>query len=380
MENGRQTGWQRYGLYRLYRACLLVSIYASIVFFRTPLLWAQTPTRELLVGTWIGVHTEQDIDFFCPLPNYIRLEADSTYHLGMIDGSAQEQVSSWAVQGRVVRFDTVHFASQLVTIQNDLLRIGKNYPMVLRRFTDIPVDSLRAYQQLNGHVWQSDSLIMAFYANGKVSLENRTTKQRTAHFWRLARFGKSVFVIIRGNQYTQFRGYKPLWQLSSVRPNQLEAIGWNGHALTNERFQLVRHLAPGDSCRPSGFQACGNCFRPTWFERSLTHGQKRYDVLKFVTKQYQPVQRPGETGLIQIQFVVNCEGEKGPITLTGFGEDYCPKTFAPQITSQLTAICRNYVSTDASLREPEHPDGWPSDLWVSLTFRMKDGHITELLP
>ncbi|WP_179950466.1 hypothetical protein [Spirosoma aerolatum] len=342
--------------------------------------YAQGPTYEQLVGTWIGVHIEQDIDFVCPLPNYIRLDADSTYHLGMVDGSAQEQVSRWAIRGESVRFDTVHFAPKLVTVQNDLLRIGKNYPMVLRRFVDIPVDSARAYQQLSGRVWQSDSLVMAFYANGKVSLENRTTKQRTAHFWRLARFGKSVFVVIRGNQYNRFRGYKPLWQLSSLQPGQLEAIGWNGRSVSTERFTFVSKLLPSDSCRPSGFQACGNCFRPTWYERSLTLGQKRYDLLAFVMKQYQPVQREIETGLIQIQFAVNCEGEKGPITLNSFGEDYCPRRFAPQITSQLITICQNYVATDTSLREPERSGEWPLDLWVSLTFRLKEGRITELLP
>ncbi|GAB4026535.1 hypothetical protein [Spirosoma gilvum] len=366
------AGWQS----RFYRL-LLAILHCTLSITHSQ---AQAPTREQLVGTWIGVHTEQDIDFVCPLPNYIRLDADSTYHLGMVDGSAKEQVSSWAIHGEAVRLDTVHFAPRLVTLQNDLLRIGKNYPMVFRRFTSIPVDSARAYRQLTGRVWQSDSLIIAFYANGKVSLENRTTNQRTAHFWKLATFDKSLFIVIQGNQYTRFRGYKPLWQLSQVSASQLQAIGWNGRAVTTERFQFVKNLAPGDSCRPSGFQACGNCFRPIWYERLLTRGQKRYDILQFVAKHYQPVQRPGETGLIQIQFVVNCEGEKGTVTLNAFGEDYCPKTFAPQITNQLIAICQNYVTADGSLREPDRPGDWPLDVWVSFTFRLKEGHITDLLP
>ena len=172
---------------------------------------AQTITPEQLVGTWIGVHSEWDTDLFCPLGTYIRLDADSTYHLGMVDGSAARLTSTWAAHGDSVRLDTIHYAPRLVRLQNNLLRIGTFYPMVFRKFNAIPIDSARAYQQLNGRVWQSDSLTISLYANGQASVENPTTHQRTAHFWRLARFGLSVFLVIRGNQHNQDSGYKPLW-------------------------------------------------------------------------------------------------------------------------------------------------------------------------
>lgn len=342
--------------------------------------FAQLPTRNQFVGTWIGVHSEWDADFTCPLPVYVQLNADSTYHIGMVDGSANKRTSTWAFHGENMRLDTIHFASGLVSVRNDFLRIGANYPMVFRRFTDVAIDSVRVRKQLSGRVWQSDNLIVYLYPDGKVALENPASRQRTAHYWQLARFGQSIFLIIKGNQYTPNRGYKPSWQIVGMTPQQMQAIGWNGRAVGKETFRLVRSLLPGDTCRPTGFQPCSNCFSSIWREGSLSRSDKRHDLVQLFRKNYQPISQTGESGLVRIRFVVNCEGEQGSFELSGFDESYCPKTFDNRITNQLVTICRNHVATDSSLRKPNNPDEWLLDIAVSLTFKLKDGRLTDILP
>jgi hypothetical protein len=367
---------QRFASGKLWR----FTLYSTFFILHYSFLYAQIPTREQLVGIWIGVHSEWDTDFTCPLPTYIQLDADSTYHLGMVDGSATERTSTWAVQGTSVRLDTIRFAPRLVSVQNELLRIGTNYPMVFRRFDPVPIDSAHAYQQLSGRIWQSDSLTIYLYTNGKVALENPVTKQRTAHFWQLARFGQSVFLVIQGNQYTRNRGYKPLWQVVGLSSKHMQAIGWNGRAVATEPFRFVRNLSADDTCLPSSFQPCSNCFSSRWNQSSLTRSAKRYDLTQLFTNTYQPISQPGESGLVQVQFVVNCEGEHGLFELRGFDEAYCPKTFDTRITSQLLTICRDNVATDPALRKPDNPDDWIPDRVVSLTFRLKDGRLTDILP
>lgn len=341
---------------------------------------AQIPAREQLVGTWIGVHSEWDMDFTCPLPTYIQLDADSTYHLGMVDGSAKERTSTWAIHDESVRLDTIRFAPRLITIQNNLLRIGTNYPMIFRRFTNVMIDSARVYQQLSGRVWQSDSLTISLYTNGKVALEKPVTRQRTIHFWRLARFDKSIFLIIEGNQYTRNRGYKPLLQVVGLSLKQLQAIGWNGRTVTTEGFRFIRNLAPSDTCRSSDFQTCSNCFARRWRENGIVRSDKRYELTQLFSSKYQPISQVGESGLIRVQFVINCEGEQGLFELRGFDETYCPKTFDSRITGQLLAICRDQAIAALSLRKPDNADDWVQDSAVSLTFRLKDGRLTDILP
>jgi hypothetical protein len=369
----QSTHWLTVGRWCLTGLCFIAySLHFSLV-------QGQTPTREQLTGTWVGVHAEWETDFFCPLPTYIQLDADSRYHLGMVDGSATELKSTWGFNGETIRLDTIHYAPRLVTVENDLLRIGSRYPMVFRRFSDISIDSASTYQQLIGHVWQSDNLVMSLYANGQVSLENLLTKQRTVHFWRFVRFGTSVFMVIRGNQYNRDGGYKPLWQITSVAPKQMQAIGWTSCGVATETFRLHRDLLPDESCRPSGFQTCDNCFQAIWHEAPLTRSPKRYDISQLFAKYYQPINQTGQSGLIKVQLVINCEGEQGPFELSGFGEDYCPKAFDSRITNQLRAICQDHIATDSTLRRPD-PSNSPHDIVIALTFRLKDGRITDILP
>ena len=362
------------------RPLWLVILHFTFFILHYSLTQAQTPTREQLTGTWIGVHTEWDTDFFCALPTYIQLAKDSTYHLGMVDGSAPEITSTWAVRGDMVRLDTIHFAPRLVRIEADFLRIGTNYPMTFRKFAPIEMDSVNAHQQLNGRIWQSDSLTISLYANGQAGLENRATKHRTAHFWKLTRFGSSVFLVIRGNQYDRDSGYKPLWQLSSVQARQMQAIGWNGRMVATETFRFVRNLAPGDSCHPSGFQTCDTCFDRTWHTTSLTHSEERYTLNQLIGKYYHPVIQAGQSGLVKIEFVVNCEGKSDLYTISGFGDDYCPTSFDSRITNQLLTICRDHIATNPVLHASDEPGTGSQDVAVSLTFRFKDGQLIDILP
>ncbi|MCX6214015.1 hypothetical protein [Spirosoma sp.] len=336
--------------------------------------------REELTGTWIGVHTELDTTFTCALPTYIRLSADSTYQLGLVDGSAKSIQSTWAIDGNRVRLDTIHFAPQLVTVQDDLLRIGSTFPMVFRRFTDVPIDSVSTYQQLSGRVWQSNNLIVSLYANGQISLENLHTKERTAHFWQLATFEHSVFLIIFGSQHNRAGGYKPLWQITNTLPKQMQAIGWNGCSVATETFRLVRILSPNETCQPAAFQTCSTCFQPLWNTTPLSYTSRQYELNKLLSNYYQPVSQKEQSGLLTIKFVVNCAGQAGLFDVKGFGDDYCPKAFASQLTDQLLSICRNYIAARSFLHPGKESDDLTRDTAVSLTLRLKDGHITDILP
>ena len=321
---------------------------------------AQSVAPAQLAGTWIGVHSEWDTDFFCPLPTYLQLDANGNYTLGMVDGSASPIRATWAVRNDTVRLDTVRYAPGLVAVQNGLLKIGKVYPMLFRQFADVPLDSAEVRTQLAGRVWQSDSSTVALFADGRVTVENRNTKQRTAHFWRLARFGSSLFLIVRGNQYDRDSGYKPLWQLTEIKPAAFQATGWAGHRIGIEMFRLIRRLSSTDSAQPNAFQTCTNCFTRSFFAVNPGRSARRYEILQDVQNMYQPVALAGQSGLVQVRFSVNCQGESGHYELTGLDTDYCPKTFDTRVSSQLMSFLpypRSNRRHPARTHPPRRPPG-----------------------
>ncbi|MBC8156381.1 MAG: hypothetical protein H7Z72_26135 [Bacteroidetes bacterium] len=194
----------------------------------------QLPTREGLTGTWIGVHTEFAKGLYCPLPAYLDLQSNGTYRFGLIDESAPARTTTWAIAGDTLRLFDLFYTPELVTLLADTLRLGVAYPMTFRRFQDIPVDSATVQKALVNHVWQTDSLTVHFHDSGRVCLENRTTGQRTVHYWRLSRRGQSVFVVMQGSQHKTGGAYKSLWQLVALpetqgvtAATQFQATHWN---------------------------------------------------------------------------------------------------------------------------------------------------------
>ena len=92
-------------------------------------------------------------------------------------------------------------------------------------------------------------------------------------------------------------------------------------------------------------------------------------------KQYKPVVSNGQTGLIRIRFIVNCNGEAGRFRVLCSDLNYLPLKFDSKITDQLLAITK-------SLK------GWKPKLWKEmkvdyyqyLIFKIKDGNLIAILP
>ena len=359
-------GWQNRKVWLVVR-CPLFIIHCTL----NPL---SAQPANAISGTWIGVHAEWEDTFFCPLPTYLDLRADSTLHLGMTDNTAPAKNARWSLRNDTLRLDSLVYPPKLWRVDGDLLRLGLLYPMVFRRLTDVPLNAQLAQKQLVGRVWQTDSLTYQFYESGKVCIENPQTGERTVHCWQTVQRGPSVFVVMRGNQYTCDGNYKPTWQLTKLASGQFLAIGWNSRQVTEVAFRFVRTLAVDDSCRSTGFQPCDNCLSVMYSVRVGNTNEKAYEAKKILKIQVQTVALPGQSGLIRVQFAVNCRGEWGRFALVGFSESYAPMTFDPLLTNQLTTICQSQIvplwQTDVRIRD--------YDETVRFSVRVKDGVITDI--
>jgi hypothetical protein len=331
--------------------------------------------QRALPGTWIGVHAEWESTFFCPLPTYLDLRPDSTLHLGMTDHSEPPKIALWWLRGDTLRLDSLVYPPKLWRIDGDLLRLGLLYPMVFRRLKDVDINAQLAQKQLVGRVWQTDSLAYQFYESGKVCIENTRTKERIVHCWQAVQRGPSVFLVMRGNQYTCEGNYKPILQLTRVEPDSFSAIGWNGKQVAEMLFRFVRTLSVGDSCRSTGFQPCDNCLLAMYSIRVTNANERMYQVRKIVKEQFRSAALPGQSGLIRIQFAVNCRGDVSKLALVGFSETYAPMTFDVHLTDQLQAVCQNQI-----IPLWQTPDAKTSeyDETVRFSIRVKDGAITDI--
>lgn len=247
-------------------------LYFSLAILHSPLLEAQRAPAD----TWIGVHAKWEDTFFCPLPTYLDLRPDSTLHLGMTDNGEPPKTARWSLRNDTLQLDSLVYPPKLWRIEGNFLRFGLLYPMVFRRLTGVPLNAQFARKQLIGRIWQTDSLLCQFYDTGKVCLQNPRTGEQTVHCWQTVQRGPSVFLVMRGNQYTCDDNYKPMLQLTRIGADSFSAIGWNGRQMAEVPFRFMRALSAGDSCRSTGFQPCDNCLSVMCFDTG--HERERTDV------------------------------------------------------------------------------------------------------
>lgn len=92
--------------------------------------------------------------------------------------------------------------------------------------------------------------------------------------------------------------------------------------------------------------------------------------------QYQPIHEQGQTGLIRIRFMVNCQGIPGRFRMIMADKNYKPFEFDQRITNQLLKITK-------SLK------GWTTisdnnnnarDYYMYLSFKLDNGDLKAILP
>jgi hypothetical protein len=326
-------------------------------------------------GRWIGVHTEWDINSFCRLPAYMDLNPDSTWQLGLVDESAAPRTGTWSLTGGILRLDTTHYAPELISLTGNFLRIGRTEPMLFRRFRAVAIPHKTVWQQLAGQVWQSDTVQYLMATDGRVGVRNRKTGQQTVHYAGVLAMDKSAFLVIRGSGNGREGPIRAFWQIMSNEPGVINLLGGLGQNVGTETLRWVRPLRANEVLQPTVFQTCASCFEQqqatTFFSLSDPNERKLFALFR---QRYQPVDLPGQSGLITMKFVRNCAGQLGAIDFQELDSNYKRRPFDKRITDQLRAIVTNELP--GSLFGAN--DNPKRDQLLSFAFRFVDGHLTGI--
>ena len=103
--------------------------------------------------------------------------------------------------------------------------------------------------------------------------------------------------------------------------------------------------------------------------------EEKSSLLETFESEYEPVKNTGQSGLIRIRFVVNCEGKAGRFRMIQADNDYNEIEFDKRITDQLLEITKEIDSWKIVYRREV-----PVDYYSYLIFKMNNGQITEILP
>lgn len=140
----------------------------------------------------------------------------------------------------------------------------------------------------------------------------------------------------------------------------------------------VGDIAFDETLDNPNFELCNgddNVFQYHNVANGIQYQGEKKDLIEAFNSQYKPVKMSGQSGLIRIRFVVNCQGKTDRFRLLGADENWQPFTFDAQITDQLMAIAKRLGGWKIL-----DLDGLPLDYYQYLVFKMKDGEIEMILP
>ncbi|MEN0003409.1 MAG: hypothetical protein AAF798_04675 [Bacteroidota bacterium] len=103
-------------------------------------------------------------------------------------------------------------------------------------------------------------------------------------------------------------------------------------------------------------------------------GEKRA-LEQAILSEYSFPEAAQENGYLTIRFIVNCEGAPGRFRVEEMDFSYQPKTFDPQITSQLLRLVKNLTDW-----VPRKRRNTTYDFYQYLTFKIQKGQVIEILP
>lgn len=348
----------------------------GLTLFTLSLFHAFAGNAQSVVGRWIGIHTEWDLNTYCPLPAYMDFNADSTWQLGLIDESVAPRTSQWTrLPNDSLRFNGATYAPDLIVFNGDQLKIGRAIPMLFRRYQAVPIKRETVWERLAGQVWQSDSVQYRFATDGRVTLYHRRTGTQTVHFAEVLALGESAFLLVRGNQNGREGDIRAFWQVVSNEVGVIRLQGGFGKNIGTETLRWVRALNSNDSFRATTFQPCTNCAAQ---DQMIVFGGlndlNKRKVLTVIQHRYQPVDAPDQSGVITLKFVRNCAGGLGPIEFQQLNSDYKRRPFDKRITDQLVDIVRNHIP--GSLYGDDRSRS--RDQTLAFTIRLVEGRITDL--
>ncbi|MEM8568704.1 MAG: hypothetical protein AAGF85_19765 [Bacteroidota bacterium] len=152
----------------------------------------------------------------------------------------------------------------------------------------------------------------------------------------------------------------------------------NRSKIASKYPRMIGDIAPDSLTDNLDFRICG---RENRIVQYYGLGEKTYKGEKWAIEhrfieKYQAPNLSGQTGLIRIRFIVNCEGESGRFRLIGMDSDYKAKSFDPKITDQLMDITKSLDGWKTFNRK----SGTPLEYYQYLIFKIKDGQLKEILP
>lgn len=140
-------------------------------------------------------------------------------------------------------------------------------------------------------------------------------------------------------------------------------------------FLFVLFIRCNSNLDNKNFELCNNNLNPYYYPE-LKYKGDFYAIKKHFQTNYTYVKDINTTGIIRIQFNVNCKGEVGDFSIETYTLDYKKTTLNTELIHQFTHLCKTLNEWIPAFDK----EGNNIDSHKFLAFRLIDGKLIDILP
>ena len=334
------------------------------------------PEQPKFEGVWVGAAVEADKEIYQPLSFLLIAKEDGQYNSYPIQ-NPDSNWKSWEYKKKILRLDTHKYIFPEVEIGEDDFVINRPYKIFFHRMNKtVEQSTAEVAQLLNNHSWKSNYDEVQFVNEDEVrirSLQGGAVKS----CWSLHQDQGLLFLIKQGNQVSCEKFQRFTEVITEVSSNSFtverwEESGWKTIEYIKIEAELF-DLNDFQLCNP--YLIRSNARHRYYYQNTFYKGGI-YKINKLINAFYKAPEGSKESGLIKVEFVVNCQGLPGKFSVLEMNEDYEETSFSQAISSQLLAFTKTLKDWNAGRNDKNEA----VDTYRFLIYRIENGKVVEIYP
>lgn len=265
------------------------------------------------------------------------------------------------------------------SIKNDVLTIYDNY-----RFTAAINYNSEATYDFKNKNWKNQKYEV-FLSDSTMLLRNIKSDKIIQKCYKVEKFNEFNFIRTFGSK---LECNENVWyfqyQLLQINDKTLILKGFlDGEYKTiklKESDKVIDNESNNITSNESNFNLCNDLLNNNYPSHRYYGAKVKYiggiyNISKKFKEKYRKPNDILESGLIRVNFIVNCKGETGMFEILELDENYKQKRFNKQISDQILSICKELDEWIPGIVE-----GQKVDSYKFLTFKIKNSEIVEIFP
>ncbi len=345
-----------------------------VLYIAIALLLFSCKRESSFEGFWIGAAYEMDANFYTPLPRYLWAKENGEIEMGWV-GSETSDTGEWRLEHQNLYIDTLKFLPAQYLLKETEFQFRDAYSSFYFNVNSAKKINAPSDYFLN-KTFTSEYDTIQFTSDHEVLIQSKNRVEKAC--WKIWKKNGISFLLKYGSVFKCEKNPRFTEVITEINEGGFKVNRWQ-----NGKWKSVHYTLDSkqENMQLDDFQTCNSYLyrnnpHHRYYYKDTFYKGGIYKINKLFRTQYKAPEASTESGLIKIEFIVNCKGKPGRFKMMEFDENYRLKTFPKDISKQIFEFTKTLTDWNAGVNKQREP----IDTYRFLTYKIKNGKVVEIFP